>query len=146
MSTSRRRLAVQSVPVYILAVLIVMGMTLTGWMLRGTLTLANFISLYLLGVLIIATRQGTGPALVASVMSFLGINFFLVHPYYTFLVADPREILDLIVFLLVAVLVGQLASNIRQQTQKAQQRAKEQEILYNPVSYTHLTLPTTPYV
>src|SRR4051812_99156 len=76
--------------------------TLGAWALRDILTLPNFTTSYVLVVLVIAIREGTKAALVAAFVSFLCINFFLVRPYYTFIVADPRELLDLCVFLIVA--------------------------------------------
>ncbi|MBC8170351.1 MAG: DUF4118 domain-containing protein [Anaerolineae bacterium] len=111
-------------------VLLLISVTGCAWLLRGTLTLANFTMIYILVVLVLAIRRGTWVAIVAALVSFLCINFFLVHPYYTFIVADPREVIDLIVFLIVATLVGQLAARARQQAYEAQQRAYEQEILY----------------
>ncbi len=98
--------------------------------LRTTLTLANFTMIYLLLVLILAIQRGIIPSLVTAFASFLSINFFLVPPYYTFIVADPREVLDLVVFLVVGVVAGRLAAKAREQAQEAQQRAHDQEVLY----------------
>lgn len=110
--------------------LLLIIVTLIMWLLRSTLSLANFGAIYILAVLILAIRRGTRTALAAAFVSFLCLNFFLVQPYYTFAIEDPREVIDLFVFLTSAVLVGQLAARARQQTQAAQQRAYEQEILY----------------
>lgn len=111
-------------------ILLLFAVTWFTWLMRGTLTLANFTMIYIVVVLVLAIRNGTRVALAASFISFLCINFFLVYPYYTFIVADPREVIDLITFLIVAAIVGQLAARERQQTQIAHQRADEQEILY----------------
>jgi two-component system sensor histidine kinase KdpD len=115
---------------YVWALLVVAGVTLVAWSARGILTLANFTMIYLLAVLVIAIREGTAPALVAAFVSFLCINFFLVEPFYTFIVADPRELLDLCIFLIVAALAGQLGARARQRAEDARQRAYEQAILY----------------
>ncbi len=111
-------------------ILLVTGVTFAFWLLRGTLTLANITMLYIPVVLVLAIQRGTRIALAASFVCFLCINFFLVQPYYTFIVADPRDVLELLVFFMVAVLVGQLAARARQQAEAARQRAFEQEILY----------------
>lgn len=122
------------------ALLIVVGMTLTAIPLRNMLTLANFTMFYLLAVLVIAIQYGTGPAFVAAFASFIGINFFLVQPLYTLIVADPRDLLDLCVFLIVAAISGQLGARIQQKAEEAQQRAHEQEILYRLTrSFNQLT-------
>ena len=110
--------------------LLLVAVTSLTWVLRSTLTLANFATIYILVVLIVAIRSGTRVAMITAFVCFLCINFFLVQPYYTLFIKDPREVIDLSVFLIGAVLVGQLAARARQQTQAAQQRAFEQEILY----------------
>jgi two-component system sensor histidine kinase KdpD len=121
---------IKSPPRYLFSAASYIAITLLAWLLRETLTLANITTIYVLVVLILAINHGTILALIAAVVSFLSINFLLVKPYYTFLVADSREILELIVFLVVAVLAGQLAARARQQAETARQRAYEQEILY----------------
>lgn len=105
---------------YTVAILLTAGITLLLWVLRAELTPANFSLIYLLIVLVVAISQGTRPSLLASVLSFLGFNFFLVKPYYTFHVADPRDVLDLFVFFAAATLTGQLASYARRQAEHAQ--------------------------
>ncbi|MBI5959374.1 MAG: DUF4118 domain-containing protein [Chloroflexi bacterium] len=105
---------------YVLALLLTAGATLLLWLLRAELTPANNSLLYLLVVLIVAISQGTGPSLLAALVSFLGFNFFLVEPYYTFHVADPRDLLDLLVFFASATLTGQLASYAHRQAERAQ--------------------------
>ncbi|MCI0709629.1 MAG: DUF4118 domain-containing protein [Chloroflexi bacterium] len=115
---------------YITVGISLIGITLLAWVLRDRLTLANFAMIYILVVLLIAIRLGTIAAMSAAFISFLSINFFLTQPYYTFIVADSRDVIELIVFIVVAALSGQLGARARQQTQEAQQRAYEQEILY----------------
>ena len=83
---------------YGFATLLIAAATLMLWVLRGYLTLANDSLIYLLAVLVIAIRYGIGPSLFAAVLSFICFNFFLIQPLYTFLVADPREVLDLVIF------------------------------------------------
>lgn len=121
---------IKIIRLYLVVVLIVMIFTTGAFFLRDILTLANFTMIYLLLVLMIAIQTGTGPALVAAFVSFVSINFVLVPPYYSLLVASPSEVLDLLVFLIVAAIAGQLGASVRQQAQEAQSRAREQEILY----------------
>lgn len=115
---------------YTLAFLGVAGVTLALLPLRATLTLPNVTMIFLLLVVLIAVRRGTGPAFVTAFGSFVCINFFFIQPFYTLLVADPREVLDLIVFLVVAAIAGRLGAQARQQAEAAHQRAEEQAILY----------------
>lgn len=125
---------------YLYSGLAVAAVTACAVLLRDTLTLANFTMVYLLLVLTIAIRAGTGPAVATTFVSFMCINFFLVPPFYSLFVADPREMLDLLVFLIVAGTAGRLAARARQQAREAQQRAQEQEILYRLTrSFNQLT-------
>lgn len=118
-----------------LAALSLAGITLLAWLLRDRLTLANFGMIYILVVLIYAIRLGTVAAISAALFSFLSINFFLTQPYYTFIVADSRDVIELFVFVIVALLAGRLGALARNQTEVAHQRAVEQEILYRLTGY-----------
>jgi two-component system sensor histidine kinase KdpD len=116
---------------YALAALLVLAATAGLWLLRDRLTTANVSLLYMLVTLIAAVWLGTGPSVLAAVLSFFGFNIFLVRPYYTLDVADPRELLDLIFFLAAALIAGRLAAYARQQAEAASLTAEQQEILYD---------------
>ena len=49
----------------------------------------NLPMLYLLAVLMAAIRFGRGPAIAASIASFLTFDWFFVVPYHRFTIADP---------------------------------------------------------
>jgi len=115
---------------YIVVGLIPLAITLPLWVLRDALTTANVSLVFLLVVLIVAIFHGTGPSMYVAFISFLCFNYFLVKPLYTFLVADTRDVLDLVIYLLSAAITGQLASYARRQKRNAQQKAKELNILY----------------
>ena len=104
------------------------------WLLRDRLTLANDSLLFMLITLIAAVRLGTVASVVAAVAGFLAINFFLVEPYYTLDVADPRDLLDLFLFLAAALVAGRLADYARHQAEAAGLNAEQQEILYGLTS------------
>jgi two-component system, OmpR family, sensor histidine kinase KdpD len=116
---------------YLLSALLLAPVTLFLWLLRDVLTLANFSLIYILIILVIAVWLGRGPALLAAFASFFSFNFFLIRPYYTLTVEDPRDLLDLFIFLLVALIASQVAANARRQAEMARLRAAEQELLYD---------------
>ncbi|MEZ4592669.1 MAG: DUF4118 domain-containing protein [Chloroflexota bacterium] len=109
---------------------LVLLVTLPLWRIRDALTLANFSLIYLLLTLVVAVWLGTTPSLIAAFVSFFCFNFFLIRPYYTLTVKDPRELIDLFIFLLVALITGQLAAYARRQAEMAHHRAHEQNLLY----------------
>ncbi len=91
-------------------------------MLVNTIFPVESLSLFfLVGVLAVASRFGLWPSVYASVLSFLTYNFFLTEPYFTFEVAQRNVLLALFLFLLVAVVTGNLAARLR--TQAKAQRA-----------------------
>jgi two-component system sensor histidine kinase KdpD len=91
---------------------------------------ANIALLYLLVVLICATTIGLGPAMLASLLAFLGFNYFFVPPLHTFTVADSQDVVRLLTFLAVAVIASSLAGRARDQADTAQRSATELATLY----------------
>ena len=116
---------------FLLAFLVVSVITAGFWWLREDLTLANISLIYIIGTFVVAVWLGTGPSLAAAFYTFFCFNFFLIKPYYTLKVEDPRELIDLLVYLLVAVIASQLAAYAREQAEAARRHAAEQNILYS---------------
>jgi len=71
-------------------------------------SVANLSFFFLAAVLLIASRFGLGPALYASVISFLSFNFFFTAPYFTLRVVSEQDIFTLALYLLIAILTGNL--------------------------------------
>lgn len=93
----------------------------------------NLSMLYLIAVLAIAIIFGRGPAVLASIVAFLAFDWFFVEPQHTLVVADPSEWIALLLFLVIAVVTGQLAAGERQRTEEARQREREAVVLYDVV-------------
>ena len=119
---------------YVLAVLLIVLITLVLLPLRNQLTLANDSLLYMLVTLIAAVGLRTGPSVLAAVAGFFAINFFFVVPYHTLDVADPRDVLDLLIYLAAALIAGRLAAYAQRQAEAAGFNAEQQEILYGLTS------------
>ncbi|PRY54703.1 two-component system sensor histidine kinase KdpD [Knoellia remsis] len=89
--------------------LALLGVPLAGWLLWLTtawhdLPLEVLIFLFL--TVCTALLGGVWPALAASVLASLVINWFFTEPLYTLTIADPQNLVALVVFLLVAVAVS----------------------------------------
>jgi two-component system sensor histidine kinase KdpD len=117
-------------PRYLLALVPVVIATI-GVAALGALELANASMLYLAAVLLVAVYLGRGPAIFTAFSAFLTFNFFFTEPRLTFSVADPDEILALILFLLVAIVTGQLAAGQRNRAEEAEAREREARLLYD---------------
>ena len=78
--------------------------------------------LYLFAVLPIAVVWGLPYSVATSVESMLAFNFFFLPPLYTLTLADSRNWFALLVFVVTAIVVSQLAAGLRR-------RATESELL-----------------
>ncbi|HKG97189.1 MAG TPA: DUF4118 domain-containing protein, partial [Pyrinomonadaceae bacterium] len=72
---------------YVVAVLSVFGLTLILKVVGGHINAATVSLALLLNVLFIATRWGSLPALLASILAMLCFNFFFLPPFATFNIA-----------------------------------------------------------
>jgi K+-sensing histidine kinase KdpD len=85
---------------------------------------------YLIPVIVAATRWGIWPATLASVTSMAAADFFFFPPVFSFRVDDPQEAIDLMLFLVVALVSSNLASRLRLETETLRRREKEIQNLY----------------
>jgi two-component system, OmpR family, sensor histidine kinase KdpD len=79
---------------------------------------------YLLAVLTVAIRRGWPAALATAVLSVLAFNYFFIAPVHRLTIADHENVVALLVFLVVAVVVGRLAAAARDRAAEAEARAR----------------------
>lgn len=109
---------------------LVAGLTAILFLIVWESGLAHGSVVYLIPVVIAATRWGIVPALVAAVCGLLASAYFFYPPAYSFRVKDPQEVIDLILFVFVAVAVSQLANRLKRQLEMARQREIDLRDLY----------------
>lgn len=85
--------------------------------------------LYVLAVVVSARWGGAAPGALSSVLSFLTLNFFFTLPLHTFAVGDPEDVAALVVFLVVAAVVGLLLSSAVEAREKAERRELEARLV-----------------
>ncbi len=105
--------------------------TITAWLMFRHFELSNLIMLYLLGVVLVATRLGRGPSIFASVLSVAAFDFFFVPPYLTFVVSDGQYLVTFAVMLVVAIVISTLTVRTRQQAESARDRERRTAALYD---------------
>ena len=98
--------------------------------LQAWLGIADASAIYLLAVVPIAGRYGTTPGVVASVIAFLAYDFLFTAPRFTFNVTNAQEWLSLLLFLVVAVVIGRLAALQAERTSEADRRAREAQAMF----------------
>ncbi len=101
-----------------------------GLLLRNYLAVSNVALVLLVAVLGSAVAYGLWASLFACLICALAYNFFFLPPLYNFTIADPENILTLVVFTLVAVIASNLTSRMRMQAIMARERADTTEDLY----------------
>jgi two-component system sensor histidine kinase KdpD len=117
-------------PPYAYALVTVAICTGIAWAMFPYFAFSNLIMVYLLGVIVVATRYGRGPSLLASLLSVGAFDFFFVPPYFTFAVTDTQYFITFSVMLIVAVVISGLATRIRDQAVSARERERRMAALY----------------
>jgi K+-sensing histidine kinase KdpD len=86
----------------------------------------NLVSLiYMLPVVLAATQWGLALGIVAAIAGAGAADFFFYPPLYSFWIRDPQNVVDLVLFLLVAVVTSNLAARLKNETVALQRREKE---------------------
>src|SRR6202012_706889 len=85
---------------------------------------------FLTAVVSVAVRFGLLPSLLASVAASLCYNFFFLPPVYTFTITDPTNVAAFFFFMLIAILVSNVAARVRTQAVSAIGRVRITESLY----------------
>ncbi|MBR0869068.1 sensor histidine kinase KdpD [Bradyrhizobium tropiciagri] len=85
---------------------------------------------FLTAVVSAAARYGLWPSLLASVFASLCYNFFFLPPVYTFTITDPTNVAAFFFFMLIALLVSNVAARVRVQADTAIGRVRTTESLY----------------
>jgi two-component system sensor histidine kinase KdpD len=94
------------------------------------LGIENVDLVFLTAVVGVAVRFGLWPSLLASVAASLCYNFFFLPPVHTFTITDPTNVAAFFFFMLIAILVSNLAARVRTQAVSAIGRVRTTESLY----------------
>ena len=114
----------------VLALLMVAATTVIAWALIRYLDLRRGSVIYLLPVMLAGWRLGLVPALVAAVAGVLWSGYFFYSPFYTYYLARPSEMLNLVLFMIVALVTSHLANSMKRQTELARKHENEVSDLY----------------
>jgi two-component system sensor histidine kinase KdpD len=115
---------------YAVAIGGVVGITAVIGIITSVAPVGGLSALYLLLVLWLGARWGTGPAVTGSITAFLLYDFFFVPPVGTFTVTGSAQLLELVVLLAVALVTSQLASSLRRTRAGAEALARDTRALY----------------
>ena len=111
--------------------LVAVGIALAiGEVVQPWFGLENVDLVFMTGIVAVAARFGLWPSLFASVVASLCYNFFFLPPLYTFTIADPTNVLAFFFFIVMAMIVSNVAARVRTQAVTAMARARTTESLY----------------
>ena len=86
----------------------------------------NFVTLvYMLPVVVAATQWGVWPGIVAAFTGAAAADFFFYPPVYTFWIRDPQNVIDLALFLLIALVTSNLAARLKNEAVNLRRRERE---------------------
>jgi two-component system, OmpR family, sensor histidine kinase KdpD len=86
--------------------------------------------LLLFGILLLALFIGRGPVLFSAALSALLWDLFFIPPSFTFAIDKPQDILMLVMYFVIASILGNLTSRIRAQQLALQNREEQAVALY----------------
>ncbi len=116
---------------YLLAILIVAGVTVIFYILRDVLLDTTLVALlYLIPIGVITAYWGLGPGITSALGAFFALNYFFIQPYYTLTVHQPVDVVILVVFLIVAAVISQLVGRAQAGLAAATAREREATQLY----------------
>lgn len=115
---------------YIAALAVVALALGAATLLRPIFGIENVDLMFLTAVVGVAVRFGLWPSLLASVVASLSYNFFFLPPVYTLTITDPTNVAAFFFFMLIAILVSNVAARVRTQAVSAFGRVRTTESLY----------------
>ncbi len=99
-------------------------------LIKPIVGIENVDLVFMTAIVAVAVRYGLLPSLFASVIASLCYNFFFLPPIYTFTITDPTNVAAFLIFIVMAVLVSNVAARVRTQAMAAIDRARTTEALY----------------
>lgn len=115
---------------YLLSLIVILSSTWVAWAISPYFSPVNIVMVYLLGVLLVATHMGRGPAILASAISVAAFDFFFVAPYFSFSVSDTQYVLTFLAILMIGFITSALVERLRYQAKVAGHRERRATLLY----------------
>ncbi len=115
---------------YLLALLISAVGLGAAALIKPHFGIENVDLVFLTAVVVVAVRYGLWPSLLTSLIASLAYNFFFLPPIYTFTITEPTNVIAFFFFMLIAILVSNVAARVRVQADTAIGRIRTTEQLY----------------
>jgi two-component system sensor histidine kinase KdpD len=113
-----------------MALVLVAGMTVIMIFVRQYVQPTNRSVIYLIPVIAAAVWWGVLPAIVAALAGIVAAVFFFYPPEFSFKIPATPQIVNLGLFIVIALVTGRLATAVRAQAEAARKRETEVRELY----------------
>lgn len=98
-----------------LAVLAAAAATGLAWIAERWVALDDLSLVFIVAVVLVASRTRMAAAVIAAMLCFLAYNFFFIEPRYTLMIGARQGVTTVLLFLVAALVAGRLASKLRMQ-------------------------------
>lgn len=85
--------------------------------------------MYLLIVVLVASRSGVRASIIAACTAFVCWDYFFLPPYRTLNVSDPKDWLSLVIFMIVGTIMGLHTGRLREREDAARTSEREAAML-----------------
>ncbi|MGY1408931.1 MULTISPECIES: ATP-binding protein [unclassified Luteimonas] len=86
-----------------------------GWVAERWIGLADLSLVFIVAVVVVASRTRMAAAVLAAGLCFLAYNFFFIEPRLTFFIGARQGVATVLLFLVAALVAGRLAAKLRMQ-------------------------------
>lgn len=97
---------------------------------RLSIDLSNVALLYVLLVVVTATRSGRGPAVVTAIFGSVLFAYVFVPPHFSLAITETQYLLTAIIMLVVALMVGHITSKLKQHADFTERKSMQSKTLY----------------
>ena len=115
---------------FALALGIAAGATVFSLLVEPLIGYWSVALIYLLTVTLAGATLRRGPTLVLAGLSALLWNFLFIPPIYTFYISKPHDLMMFAMFFIVAIVIGQLTSRLRDRERLEHRREQRANALY----------------
>ena len=117
-------------PEYGKSLAVVMAASAVCELVRPFLAPTNLAMIYLLAVVLAATRLGRKPAILTAFLSVVAFDFFFVPPRFSFAVSDSEYLITFLALFTVGVVISTLVSQSRERAETIRGREVQTASLY----------------
>lgn len=119
-----------SLSAYLAALFLVAISSLVCEVLRPHLIPVNMVMVYLLAVVLAASRLGLKPAILTALLSVLAFDFLFVPPRFSFRVTDTEYLVTFLGLFVVGVVISSLVARIREKADLIRKQEARTSSLY----------------